>query len=150
MVMGALVVNLARHHTRPFHEIELISAPFLILFFVLAGALVDLAALWAIGGIGLAYLAARTAGRVLGGWAGARPAGMSGRDGLLVGAALTPQAGVALGMALVAAAAMPDYAPTIMTLTVASTIFFELFGPIAARIALGALGETRQAREAAD
>ncbi|MDH3718889.1 MAG: cation:proton antiporter [Planctomycetota bacterium] len=38
MVMGVVVTNLARHHYRPFHEIENVEWPFMILFFVLAGA----------------------------------------------------------------------------------------------------------------
>ena len=32
------IVNLAQHHNRPFHAIEHIELPFMILFFVLAGA----------------------------------------------------------------------------------------------------------------
>lgn len=38
MVAGAIVVNLAKHHSRPFHEIEHIEWPFMVFFFVLAGA----------------------------------------------------------------------------------------------------------------
>ena len=36
--MGSIVASLASHHDRPFHAIEGIEWPFLILFFVLAGA----------------------------------------------------------------------------------------------------------------
>ena len=49
---GVVVVNLARHHDYPFHEIEHLSWPFLIVFFVLAGALVDPEAAVAAGGQG--------------------------------------------------------------------------------------------------
>ena len=35
---GAIIVNFAQHHHRAFHEIEHIEWPFMILFFVLAGA----------------------------------------------------------------------------------------------------------------
>ena len=42
MVAGALVVNFAAHHNRAFHEIEHIEWPFMVLFFVLAGASLDL------------------------------------------------------------------------------------------------------------
>ncbi|MBE0575576.1 MAG: hypothetical protein IH613_06730 [Desulfuromonadales bacterium] len=38
MVMGVVVVNLAKHHARPFNAIEGIEWPFLTLFFVLSGA----------------------------------------------------------------------------------------------------------------
>ena len=32
MVVGALIVNVARHHTRVFHEIEHVQWPFMIVF----------------------------------------------------------------------------------------------------------------------
>ena len=41
MVMGATVASFAKHHTRPFHAIEGFEWPFMIFFFVLAGASLD-------------------------------------------------------------------------------------------------------------
>ncbi|MEM1064715.1 MAG: cation:proton antiporter, partial [Pseudomonadota bacterium] len=41
MTVGAIIVNNARHHTRAFHEIEHIQWPFMILFFILAGAALE-------------------------------------------------------------------------------------------------------------
>ena len=49
MIAGLIVANLARHHKRAFHEIENIEWPFMVLFFVLAGAALDVSALPAIG-----------------------------------------------------------------------------------------------------
>ena len=37
MVMGATIANLARHHEYPFHAIEGIEWPFLVIFFTVAG-----------------------------------------------------------------------------------------------------------------
>lgn len=136
MTAGAVVVNLARHHEYPFHEIEHISWPFLVLFFVLAGATVDLEALGEAGGLALAFIVLRVVGRVAGGWLGGRLGGLSAKDSRWMGLALTPQAGVALGMALVAAEAAPALAETILVTTVATTILFELFGPLLTRIVL--------------
>lgn len=42
IVMGAVVANFARHHEYPFHEIENIEWPFMTIFFVLAGASLEL------------------------------------------------------------------------------------------------------------
>ena len=42
MALGATVASLARHHRRPFHAIEGIEWPFMILFFLLAGASIAL------------------------------------------------------------------------------------------------------------
>ncbi len=136
MTAGMVVVNFARHHDYPFHEIEHISWPFLVLFFVLAGAAVDFDALAGAGTLAAAFIVLRMAGRLLGGWLGGTVGGLPRREASLVGLALTPQAGVALGMALVASEATPAIGDTILVTTVATTIFFELFGPLLTRAVL--------------
>lgn len=136
MVAGAVIVNFARHHEQPFHEIERIEWPFMLLFFVMAGASLEVENLHGIGMIGMAYVGLRAAARVLGGWAGGLLAGLPGREGGLTGLALMPQAGVAIGMALVAAERFPAYADQILALTIASTIIFEIAGPLLTQFAL--------------
>lgn len=129
MTAGSVIVNAARHHRRAFHEIEHIEWPFLILFFVLAGASLDWTALIAAGWIGVGYVVLRVLGRVVGGWTGAVAAGAPMRERGWYGPALMPQAGVAVGMALVASEVFPEWAATIMALTIATTVIFELVGP---------------------
>lgn len=141
MVAGAIVINLARHHRRPFHEIEHIEWPFMVFFFVLAGASLNVESLNAIGAIGIAYIVLRTFGRVIGGWLGARLGGAPETHRRWIGLALVPQAGVALGMALVAASHFPDYAEMIVAITVGTTVIFEIFGPLLTQRALSAVGE---------
>ena len=136
MSAGAIVVNLAKHHRYPFHEIERIEWPFVLLFFIMAGSLLDFGLLGEFGWIGVVYVAARLLARVIGGWLGARLSGLDGREGLLMGLALTPQAGVAIGMALVAADRFPEYGAEIIAVTIASTIVFELVGPLLAQYSL--------------
>lgn len=129
MVAGAMIANLARHHDRAFHEIEHIQWPFMILFFLLAGATLELEALKAVGWIGVLFLGLRVLARFLGGYVGARLGGLAGREAALFGPALLPQAGVAVGMALVAGEAFPDWAALIMAFTLASTVVFEIVAP---------------------
>lgn len=136
MVTGAIVVNFARHHDRPLHEIKRVEWPFMLLFFVMAGASLEIEPLKGIGMIGCAYIALRFFARLIGGWAGGRLAGLSGREGRLTGLALMPQAGVAIGMALVAAERFPSYADQILALAIASTVIFEVAGPFLTQIAL--------------
>jgi len=150
MTTGAVIVNLARHHERPFHAIEQASWPFVIVFFVLAGAAVDLTAVGGTGVLALAFLALRILGRMAGGWIGARLGGMGAQDSRLIGLALTPQAGVALGMALVAAHVLPQHAATLLTVTVATTVVFELAGPVLTRMVLLKSGEARREDAARD
>ncbi|MBK9129861.1 MAG: cation:proton antiporter, partial [Phycisphaerales bacterium] len=146
MVMGMVVVNLARHHRRPFHAIEGIERPAMVLFFVLAGASLQFAALARIGWIGAAYVVFRIVGRLVGGYAGARLSGAPPALQRWMGLALMPQAGVALGMALVASERFPDLRPTILPVTIAATVLFELSGPLLTRLALVHAGEVATER----
>ena len=138
MTLGAVVANLASHHNRPFHAIEGIEWPFLIVFFVLAGASVDLTALAKVGPWLIAYVSFRVLGRLAGGWLGvALPLDGSGAPGMRwLGLALLPQAGVALGMALIAARHFPDRGAVILPVVVAATVIFEVVGPMATRWAI--------------
>jgi len=131
MFAGTLVANLSTHHTRSFNEIENIEWPFLVFFFVLSGASVDLYRLDEAVILTLAYIVLRLVGRYLGGLLGVRlarqrQADLPGNFGL----ALTPQAGVAMGMALLAAERFPDHGPVLLAAVVASTVIFEILGPI--------------------
>lgn len=129
MTAGVVIVNLARHHDRPFHEIERIEWPFLLLFFILAGAALDPDQLRAAGLVGAVYIGLRIAGRIAGGMLTGPPAGIGVRGGALTGLALMPQAGVAVGMALVAAERFPGAGDTVLAVTIAATIVFEVIGP---------------------
>ncbi len=132
MTVGAVIANVARHHTRAFHEIERIQWPFMLLFFILAGATLDLEGLAKLGPLGAAYVVLRIAGRALGGWLGARAGGAPRAEAPLFGPALLAQAGVAVGMALVAAETFPEIANTILPLTIGATVLFEILGPVGA------------------
>ncbi|MFO7854900.1 MAG: cation:proton antiporter [Paracoccaceae bacterium] len=149
MTAGAVVANLASHHDRPVHEIEGVQGPFLVLFFVLAGASLEVPALGEVWTICLALIGLRLAGRAFGGLAGGLAAGLPAREGLRTGAALTPQAGVALGMALVAADAFPDARDVVIPVTVATTVAFELGGPALTALVLPRAGGEGGGRGAA-
>jgi len=143
MVLGCVVANLARHHIRPFHAIEGIEWPFMILFFVLAGASLQLETLFQIGFVGSAYIIFRIIGRLLGGWTGGAISNAKPLMRRWMGIVLMPQAGVALGMALVVIERRPDLGEIILPVVIASTVLFELIGPVLTRIGLSHVGEVR-------
>jgi len=58
-----------------------------------------------------------------------------------MGGALLPQAGVAIGMALVTSTQFPELADKIIPVVVVATLFFELIGPICTRISLRNSGD---------
>jgi Kef-type K+ transport system membrane component KefB len=138
IVMGAVITNTARHHEYPFHAIENIERPFLIVFFVLAGASLQLGPLWQTGLISITYIGCRVLGKIVGAAAGAKLSGVDTSTGRWLGIALLPQAGVAVGMALVAATAFPDYRDLLLPIVIGATVVFEILGPIGTRIALAA------------
>jgi Kef-type K+ transport system membrane component KefB len=129
IVVGALIASLAQHHRRAFHEIEHIKLPFMIVFFILAGASLDLSSVKELGFVGLALVALRVIARLLGGWVGASLAREPKPLRHLYGPALLPQAGVSIGMALIAGLTFPQWKDQIMALIVGTTVVFELFGP---------------------
>ena len=129
MTAGACVASLARHHTRCFHEIEHIEWPFIILFFILAGASFDPAMLVSAGLIGVGYSVFRILGRAIAGYVGGRLSGLPGTESFWYGPALLPQAGIAVGMALAAGEAFPADREAIIAVAVGTTILFELIGP---------------------
>ncbi len=136
LVAGALIANFAKHHTQPFHEIERIDQPFLILFFMLAGASLHLDDLLKVGGLGLCYITFRALGTWVGSWIGVWLTGDSSIEKKWFGLALLPQAGVAMGMALIASEHFPHYKSDILTVAIGSTVIFELLGPLCTRFAI--------------
>jgi Kef-type K+ transport system membrane component KefB len=136
VALGTTVANLARHHNRPFHAIEGIEWPFMVIFFVLAGAMLDVSALADTGTWLAAYVLLRIVGRLAGAWLGGCLPPSDANLRHWMGIALLPQAGVALGMALVASQRFPEVGDLILPVAIASTVVFELLGPLATRFAL--------------
>ncbi len=143
MVMGAVIANLAKHHEYPFHAIENIEWPFMVVFFVLAGATLELAALRDVGLIGGIYILCRAIGKILGARIGAELARVDKKTRNWMGPALLPQAGVAIGMALVASNHLPEHRQTLLSIVIGSTVFFEIIGPVFTRMALKRVQTTR-------
>ena len=145
MTLGSVMTNVARHHDRAFYEIEHLEWPFMVLFFVLAGASLHMEALTEVGLLGAAYVTLRIVGKVLGAGLGAHLAGAEASVRQWTGLALLPQAGVALGMALIVEHRFPEIGSTLLPLVIGSTVVFELLGPIGTRFALRRAGEAGSA-----
>lgn len=140
IVLGVIVVNFSRRR-EAFKEIEHVREPLLAVFFILAGLKLQPAALAAVGWLGAAYVAARVAGRVAGGWVSGRVFGAPNDVTRRIGWCLTPQAGVAIGFALLAQQSLPQYGDTILSLVIATTVLFEIAGPLLTRLQLSRAGE---------
>lgn len=146
IVLGAVVTNFAKHHERPFRAIKGMEWPFLILFFLLAGAALHVESLVQAGWLTAVYVAVRIVARVLGAWLGARLSGADTMTSRWMGLALLPQAGVAIGMALFASQRFPDSKNMILPIVLGATVIFELIGPVATRWALVRVGDISSKR----
>lgn len=147
MVLGAVVANRAKENMRPFHVMEGIREPFLAIFFILAGFRFDLSKLVALGLVGVVYVAARTAGLVLGGRIAGKIVKAPKEVRSRVGWCILPQAGVALGFALLAREKLPEFGESALPLIIGTTIVFEIAGPLIARWHLNKAGELSEKPE---
>ncbi len=141
MSMGCVVTNVAKHHTRPFHAIENVQQPFLVIFFILAGFHADISSLLTLGLLSAAYILARTFGLISSSFTGAYLAGASSKVRNHIGWCMLPQAGVALGLALFAAERFPELGAQVLSTVVGTCIFFEIVGPLSTRFTLRRAGE---------
>lgn len=140
MVLGAIVANFCKHCEQSFHEIEGVEWPFLILFFLLAGASLHIEALGQVGLLGLGYMFLRVLGRIIGSWVGGRIGKTDLQTAQWMGIALFPQAGVAIAMVLLASQRFPDLKDILLPVILGSTVVFELVGPVLTRLALLRVG----------
>ncbi len=141
MVLGAVLINIKNTNFRFFEVLRTIDSPIYLLFFCLAGANLELGLLKSIGLLGLVYLICRIAGKVIGSIFGGRIVGVEDKVRRYLGWSLLPQAGVALGCALIVKNDFPQVGGIIFTTIIATTVIFELIGPICTKVALEKAGE---------
>ncbi len=141
MMMGIVVINLARENYKFFEVIRTVDAPLYLIFFILAGAHLDFTILYKMGIVGVLYIIFRVIGKVYGAKLGARISKAPKPIENWIGLTLTPQAGVALGIGLVAKSTFPDFGNYIFTVIAATTVIFELVGPLLTKICLIKVGE---------
>ncbi|MFA5090016.1 MAG: cation:proton antiporter [Candidatus Omnitrophota bacterium] len=136
MFLGAVLVNLNRYSFKFFDSLKIIGSPLFLLFFVLAGANLEIGILGKLSIVGLSYLIFRVVGKMLGANLGARIANASTSVRRYLGYGLIPQAGVALGCALIVKSDFPQVGNMIFTTIVATTVVYELIGPLCTKYAL--------------
>ncbi|HEX7119338.1 MAG TPA: cation:proton antiporter [Longimicrobiales bacterium] len=139
---GFFLENISPVHGEPFVEaLEANSLPVYALFFALAGAglhLDELARLWP---FALLLVAARAVAIFAGTWAGARLARAEPVVRRYAWLGFVSQAGVTLGMVIIAARAFPEWGEQLRTLFVAMVAIHELVGPVLLQSGLRRAGE---------
>ncbi len=133
---GAFYANFARSPQRISRSIMSVEGLILLAFLTLAGAKLNIAALPAVGQIGMLYIGARFVAKLVGSRIGAAFTDFPVCWKHNLGRALTPQAGVAIGLAIIAEQKLPFANNTIITVILGAVVVFELIGPILVRKAL--------------
>ena len=143
LAVGGTMVNLSARSRRLFRALSHTDPPFYAIFFVIAGADLDVSLVATMGALGAFYVVARGAGKFLGARIGAWWLGMDPVVQKLLGFTLMAQAGLAVGLTLTIDRRFPDYAEVINTVVLSSVVIYEMVGPISAKLAILRSGEAR-------
>ena len=143
MMCGTIFCNMCDFSEEIMYRTDRWTAPVFVLFFVLSGAELDLRVFsnLAVVGIGVVYIIARSAGKILGAHFSARATHCQDTICKYLGITLLPQAGVALGMSVTVAAQFGAEGAIMRNIVLLSVLVYELVGPVMTKIALTAAGE---------
>jgi Kef-type K+ transport system membrane component KefB len=144
MTLGATLINLAPAARHLFEVLGKTDPPLYAIFFVLAGAHLQLSSLLLIGLSGVGYTIGRILGKMVGAWYGATRLGYPPIVKKYLGVTLVAHAGVAIGLALQIRATFPDYADVISAVILGSVLINEVLGPVMTKYAILRSGEARE------
>lgn len=144
MMLGATITNLSSNSSRFLSIADRFTPPLFIAFFTIAGLELNISVIKSVGVIGLGYMVFRVAGKMLGVYVAASITKAEENVRKYLGLALIPQAGVAIGLSLLAEKSLPpEYGQPIRTIVLAGTVIYELIGPLASKYALIKAGDIK-------
>lgn len=147
MVFGAVYINVAKDKEL-YKQLNVFTPPIMLLFFVVSGMSLNIGMLAGFGVVGVAYFLIRIAGKYLGAWLGCLAVKSSPTLRTYLGAALIPQAGVAIGLAYLSQRILPSaIGELLMSIILASSVLYELIGPACAKFALFRSGAITPCKE---
>ena len=143
MMLGTVFCNMCDVSEELMDRTDRWTAPLYVLFFVFSGAELDFAVIGSISVIaaGIVYIIARSAGKYLGTFWSSKAVSCESNIVKYLGITLLPQAGVALGMSVIAEKALPGDGTIIRNIVLFSVLIYELVGPALTKIALEKAGE---------
>lgn len=141
LVLGTCARNLDHEHRLVDVDFGRAAQLFFVVLFVLTGATLHPDQFGPIAWIGLAFVVARGLGKALALLALAWPAHISVRQAATLGLALTPMAGLAIGIAQPIYDIAPEFGARLSAIVVSGIAILYLLGPIATRFALVRAGE---------
>jgi len=144
MALGITIANLMPRQSKgTFELVEKFSPPIYVSFFVLAGAHMEFGRIgpWMVTMITV-YILCRAAGKMAGSWIGARYSGAPAVVRKYLGICLLPQAGVAIGLAILAGQQFnAELGHTIIMVVMTATFLLEIVGPVLVKVGVKKAGE---------
>jgi Kef-type K+ transport system membrane component KefB len=144
MVLGITIANLMPRRSKGlFALVEKFSPPVYTAFFVLAGAHMEFGRIapWMVAMIAV-YILCRAVGKIIGSWFGARRSGAPAVVRKYLGICLLPQAGVAIGLAILAGQQFnAELGHTIIMVVMTATFLMEIIGPMLVKVGVKKAGE---------
>jgi Kef-type K+ transport system membrane component KefB len=145
LAAGLVVENIAPPEGDALRDaVERSALPVLVVFFVAAGAGLDLDALAGLGLLAVAVSLARLGWIRAGTSIGGRVARLESPQSASAWLGLVSQAGVTFGLAAIVAAEFADWGPRVQTLIIATSGLHVVIGPMLFRAALADAGEIGQ------
>ena len=145
MMLGTIFCNICPLSEDLMEKSDRWTAPLFALFFVISGAGLELSVFSDISIviIGVVYIVCRCIGKYIGAFLSSSAAGCDPTVRKYLGITLFPQAGVALGMCITAAAKFGEEGAMIRNIILFSVLIYELVGPSMTKWALGKSGDIR-------
>jgi Kef-type K+ transport system membrane component KefB/predicted transcriptional regulator len=144
MTLGTTLVNFRPKRCQPlFNLTEKFSPPIYVLFFVLVGARLQLGHIpfWMIS-LAIVYVLGRTLGKMSGSWFGAYISHSPAAVRKYLGMCLFSQAGVAIGLSIIASHRFGgDFGEAIILIITSTTFLVQIIGPPCVRIGVKKAGE---------
>ena len=141
MFFGAVFVNAYRRADKVLKLADSVTSPIYLLFFAVSGAGLNLSIIPQIGVIGVVYVLTRVVGKMAGASLGAALCRAPASVRKFLGPALIPQAGVAIGLTLVAQQVVPEQAQIVRAVVLCGTFIYEIIGPAVTKFTLSTAGE---------
>jgi len=132
---GAAARNLDRKHLLMEVDFGWLARLFFILLFVIIGIHLQFQGLWQATWAVLAFVFLRAIGKVAGVWLFAKKTRITKQQAVAISLALSPMAGVALGMSNKLIAFNPELGHLILTIIAAVVAILNIIGPILTQIA---------------
>jgi Kef-type K+ transport system membrane component KefB len=142
LVLGATTANLSAHTGRLARVQSRTDPPFYAVFFVIAGAHLQLGLLKTLGLLGVAYILARAVGKLTGTYLGSKLVRAPRMVSARLGPSVLAHAGLAIGLVLSLSRQYPQINAELTAVVLGGILVYEVIGPISVRKMILRAGES--------